>query len=88
MAGFGAGGVTRAGPSMPVALLAGAAGTAIAMAEDESMLSSDPVSDSEPACMDVGARAVNKALCTCNAWSRKPGRANPMLTVTITAMPR
>ncbi len=73
---------------MPVALLAGAVGTAMAIADDMSEPSSDPASDSVPVCMDVGARAVNKALCTCNAWSRKPGRANPMLTVTMTAMPR
>ncbi|MNI54572.1 hypothetical protein D3C73_1094700 [compost metagenome] len=85
---FGTGGATRAGPSMPVALLAGAVGTAMAIADAVSEPNSEPTSDSVPDCMDEGARAVNKALCTCNAWSRKPGRANPMLTVTITAMPR
>ena len=79
MAGFLAPAAPRAGPSMPVALLAGVAGTAIAMAEDESMLSSDPVSDSEPACMDVGARAVNKALCTCLVWSQNQAGRIPCL---------
>ncbi|CFN69818.1 Uncharacterised protein [Bordetella pertussis] len=84
----GAGGVSlRNGPRNPVALLAGALGIAMTTAEDASAPASAPGSSSADG-MDVGARAVNKALCTCSAWSRRPGKANPMLTVTMTAMPR